>query len=275
MDYRTNSIDHSSEIFLGPESESLEKLIDSGGTTFCVPVVKPSSCSWCGQLICTVRFFSGRWVFAEGSHRTRRRFLSQLAARSPLQTHGTLGTPALRDPRRSVGRLGVGMTLATIRADVAEVLRTLVLSIATRTVVESCGVREQERARFPVTTMTLALWPRGDRTQRHCAGRLRHPESGPPYLLARRVNHTDDYANDTTTDADILSRWWLPLDFDPVRPAGVSSTHAEHDAALARTRECRTYLTGQGLPDPVLGDSGNVVTCYTGLTCPITKRAKC
>ncbi len=65
MDYRTNSIDHSSEIFLGPESESLEKLIDSGGTTFCVPVVKPSSCSWCGQLICTVRFFSGRWVFAE------------------------------------------------------------------------------------------------------------------------------------------------------------------------------------------------------------------
>ncbi len=78
-----------------------------------------------------------------------------------------------------------------------------------------------------------------------------------PDLLARRVNHTDDYANDTTTDADILSRWWLPLDFDPVRPAGISSTDAEHDAALARTRECRTYLTGQGLPDPVLGDWGN------------------
>ncbi len=53
------------------------------------------------------------------------------------------------------------MTLATIRADVAEVLRTLVLLIATGTVAEFCGVREQERARFPVTTMTLALWPRG------------------------------------------------------------------------------------------------------------------
>jgi hypothetical protein len=78
-----------------------------------------------------------------------------------------------------------------------------------------------------------------------------------PDLLARRVNRFEFWAKDTTADENILSRRWLPLDFDPVRPAGISATDAEHEAALQRARECRAYLTGQGWPDPVLADSGN------------------
>jgi hypothetical protein len=78
-----------------------------------------------------------------------------------------------------------------------------------------------------------------------------------PDLLARRVNHTADYAKDTTTDENILSRRWLPFDFDPVRPAGISSTDAEHEAALQRARDAKTWLVQQGWLDPIFADSGN------------------
>jgi P4 family phage/plasmid primase-like protien len=78
-----------------------------------------------------------------------------------------------------------------------------------------------------------------------------------PDLLARRVNRFEFWAKDTTTDENILSRRWLPLDFDPVRVSGISSTDAEHEAALTRARECQAELTAQGWPEPVLGDSGN------------------
>ncbi|MBK6426817.1 MAG: hypothetical protein IPF82_11665 [Blastocatellia bacterium] len=39
--------------------------------------------------------------------------------------------------------------------------------------------------------------------------------------------------NDGVKDREIFRRGWLPLDFDPVRPTGVSSTDAEHEEALA------------------------------------------
>ena len=55
-----------------------------------------------------------------------------------------------------------------------------------------------------------------------------------PILLARAVNRLKTYAKHTTSDSDILKRRWLPLDFDPVRPSGISSTDREHDAALNR-----------------------------------------
>jgi hypothetical protein len=78
-----------------------------------------------------------------------------------------------------------------------------------------------------------------------------------PDLLARRVNHTEERVTETTTDENILSRRWLPFDFDPARPAGISSTDAEHEAALTRARECGDWLTTQGWLDPILADSGN------------------
>src|SRR5207247_1842544 len=58
---------------------------------------------------------------------------------------------------------------------------------------------------------------------------------------------------------DILKRRWLLIDFDPVRPTGISSTDAEHEAALKRAREVRAWLIEQGVPGNamVLADSGN------------------
>jgi hypothetical protein len=78
-----------------------------------------------------------------------------------------------------------------------------------------------------------------------------------PDLLSRAANRMKEWAELTTSDKDILSRRWLPLDLDPVRPSGISSNNAEHAAALARSQEIRDWLTGLGWPAPVEGDSGN------------------
>lgn len=78
-----------------------------------------------------------------------------------------------------------------------------------------------------------------------------------PALLARANNRLVEYVRHTTSDTDILHRCWLLLDFDPGRPAGISSTDTEHDAALARARECVAWLRGLGFAAFVLADSGN------------------
>ena len=78
-----------------------------------------------------------------------------------------------------------------------------------------------------------------------------------PALLARAANRLQTRVKTTTADHDIVRRVWLPLDFDPVRPAGISSTDAEHTAALERAASCVTWLRAHGWPDPVTADSGN------------------
>jgi len=61
----------------------------------------------------------------------------------------------------------------------------------------------------------------------------------------------------TTSDADIQARRWLPVDFDAIRPAEISSSDEEHAAALQRANEVRDALRAMGWPEPVLADSGN------------------
>ncbi|GAB6286920.1 MAG: hypothetical protein STSR0009_31230 [Methanoregula sp.] len=80
-----------------------------------------------------------------------------------------------------------------------------------------------------------------------------------PALLARRANRIKMHlrGDATTSDADIIRRRWLPIDIDPVRPSGVSSTDAEHGLALAKADEIAAWLSGIGFPEPVRGDSGN------------------
>ena len=78
-----------------------------------------------------------------------------------------------------------------------------------------------------------------------------------PALLARCANRVQDQTPTATSDNDVLCRRWLPIDLDPVRPAGVSSTDAEHEASLEVARKLRTWLGSKGWPDPVYADSGN------------------
>lgn len=80
-----------------------------------------------------------------------------------------------------------------------------------------------------------------------------------PELLARAANRLREAGKDTplTTDADITARRWFPIDIDPTRPRGISSTDEEHELAVERARQIRDALHAEGWPRPILGDSGN------------------
>ena len=67
-----------------------------------------------------------------------------------------------------------------------------------------------------------------------------------PELLARANNRLQAKPKHTTSDPDIIERRWLYLDFDPCRPAGVSATDAEHNAALERAICVRDFLAEIG-----------------------------
>ncbi len=77
-----------------------------------------------------------------------------------------------------------------------------------------------------------------------------------PALLARSVNRVKEYAKQTSADKDVLRRRWLFIDFDPVRPAGISSSEEEHQAAIERAKACRDWLATRSI-HAILADSGN------------------
>lgn len=78
-----------------------------------------------------------------------------------------------------------------------------------------------------------------------------------PDLQARANNRVVPYAKHTTSDDGILRRRMLLFDFDAPRPAGISATAREHEAGIARARDCRDFLRKMGFPEPALCDSGN------------------
>ena len=81
-----------------------------------------------------------------------------------------------------------------------------------------------------------------------------------PALFHRSANRTKEYAKQTTSDANVIRLNWLPVDLDPIRPSGISSSDEEHDAAISKAKEIKHWLVGdRGWPEDafVVGDSGN------------------
>jgi hypothetical protein len=80
-----------------------------------------------------------------------------------------------------------------------------------------------------------------------------------PALLARAVNRVRIVRDKDplTSDGDVVRRRWLPIDCDPTRPAGISSTDEEHALAIERAKEIRAALRAEGWDEPILADSGN------------------
>jgi hypothetical protein len=77
-------------------------------------------------------------------------------------------------------------------------------------------------------------------------------------LLARACNRIRPAKkNPLTSDGDIIRRRFLPIDTDPVRVSGISSTDAEHDAAIERAEYIASDLALEGWQAPIYGDSGN------------------
>lgn len=78
-----------------------------------------------------------------------------------------------------------------------------------------------------------------------------------PALLARNENRFEYGSFSTSSDADIERRRWFLLDFDPLRPAGISSTDGELELAHRRSDDVRDWLTSLGWPAPLEAESGN------------------
>jgi len=78
-----------------------------------------------------------------------------------------------------------------------------------------------------------------------------------PALIARAANRVQTRVKTTTNDKDIIRRRYLPLDFDPVRPAAISATDTEHSQARHTALKAKKYLTEIGFPQPIEIDSGN------------------
>jgi hypothetical protein len=81
-------------------------------------------------------------------------------------------------------------------------------------------------------------------------------------LLSRRAkNKMHDDVKDATSDADIVRRRWLLIDFDPRRPKGVSATTEEKLAAKNLMLNVQKTLRKEGWPSPVITRSGNGYHC--------------
>lgn len=61
----------------------------------------------------------------------------------------------------------------------------------------------------------------------------------------------------STSDSDIEKRNWILLDFDPRRPAKVSSTDEEKAKSEEIMKSAAKYLQKHGFKSPVIADSGN------------------
>ena len=80
-----------------------------------------------------------------------------------------------------------------------------------------------------------------------------------PELIARAANRLKAINGKTplTTDKDIAAVRWLPIDLDPVRPSGISSTDEELKAAIELRDKIVAWLQERGIAAGVLAVSGN------------------
>lgn len=92
-----------------------------------------------------------------------------------------------------------------------------------------------------------------------------------PALLSRAANRIRVVTREDrlSADADVTRRCWLPIDLDPVRPSGISSSDEEHDAAVERAYKIREALASSGWPKPILADSGNGAHLLYRIDCDV------
>ena len=80
-----------------------------------------------------------------------------------------------------------------------------------------------------------------------------------PRLIGRAFNRLRP-SDLTTSDRDVVAYRWLPVDLDPVRPAGISSSQAELDEAFRLGNRVAEYISEDlNFPKPIMGMSGNGV----------------
>ncbi len=74
---------------------------------------------------------------------------------------------------------------------------------------------------------------------------------------------------EATKDADILTRDWVLLDIDPIRPSETSASNEEKQAGEQVLNAAVAFLKAEAFPDPVLIDSGNGYHAYIRVDLPV------
>jgi hypothetical protein len=83
------------------------------------------------------------------------------------------------------------------------------------------------------------------------------PQVIDPNLIGRARNHLEA-AKETTSDQHVLAYRFLPVDLDPVRISGISSSDSELAAALKLRDEIAEEISSDNdLPEPIRAVSGN------------------
>lgn len=78
-----------------------------------------------------------------------------------------------------------------------------------------------------------------------------------PRLIGRAFNHLKP-STLTTSNPNVVAYRWLPIDIDPVRPSGISSSDAELSEALKlRNRIAKEFTAEMKLQPPLRAVSGN------------------
>ncbi len=152
--------------------------------------------------------------------------------------------------------------LAVAKADVAEIRRTLDLLAVPSGVVEIRALKIPGRGKAYnaagyFTDLDKAAEAAAALDARKAGGVYVVLNEVNPALYARSPDQTTDYLDPLTGDGDIIRRRWLPLDFDPIRPAGISAAYNEHCNAEDVARKCWAWLSSLGWSSPILADSGN------------------
>jgi hypothetical protein len=78
-----------------------------------------------------------------------------------------------------------------------------------------------------------------------------------PELLARANNRMREYSRHTSSDAEITKLTYLMIDFDPIRPTGISATDGEKAKALERLTHAVNIINANFDRRLFTMDSGN------------------
>jgi hypothetical protein len=78
-----------------------------------------------------------------------------------------------------------------------------------------------------------------------------------PRLIGRAFNRLRP-SDKTTSDSDVIAYRWLPIDLDPVRPSGISSSDKElYEALVLREVVAEWVISELKFPNPIKAMSGN------------------
>jgi|GEM_PF-5163215 len=96
-----------------------------------------------------------------------------------------------------------------------------------------------------------------------------------PACLARSPNKLKPFLRVTTSDKEIVSRHWLPIDLDPVRPSKISSSASELEAARIKAKEITAWLENErGWPRGLRAFSSNGIHLLYRIDLPNDDDAK-